>query len=92
MAPAVACQAVADARTRDGQPIALLGLRLAGRGEERWCTGEPGDRQARRETEMPEKSTDDRRLLDERDEAQATATARTCQHIELEGTPHHIRP
>ena len=41
---------------------------------------------------MPEHSTDDRRLLDERDQAQAAATARTCQHIELEGAPHQIRP
>jgi hypothetical protein len=53
----------------------LVGLRLPRDGEERRRSGRTSDRQVHGETEMRENSTDDRRLLDECDEAQPAATA-----------------
>ena len=67
-------------------------LRVARHGEQRRRTRGTSDRQIGRQAEMTQDPADDGGRLDERDEAQAAATARTRQHIELEGTPQQIRP
>jgi hypothetical protein len=55
--------------------LVVASLRGASRGEERRHSGGAGDGQI-------EDSTDDRRLLDERDQAQETTALRTIQDIE----------
>jgi hypothetical protein len=71
-------------RHRAGGRFVLVGLRLARRREQRRRTGGTGDGQIRRQVEMPQDPADDGDVLDERDEAQAAAAARTRQHIEAE--------
>jgi hypothetical protein len=56
----------------------LVSLRFTRDGDERRRSGGAGDGQIQGTTEMPEYPTNDRRLLDERDEAQAAAAPRTA--------------
>jgi hypothetical protein len=57
-------------------PIVLVGRCLARCREQRRGAGGTGDGQIRRQPKMPQDPADDGAVLDERDEAQATATPR----------------
>ena len=77
---------------RSGSRFVQVDPRVARHGEQRRRTRGTGDGQVGRQTEMTQYPADHGGLLDQRDEAQASATARTTQDVERKRPPQQIRP